>query len=168
MYFYKYNNNVFKKISNKILLLNYKRNRFFPSILNINGLSYINLSLGMFSKFFFKPKPFKKSKQVYLLLISFLRKIVIYAFIKNLSLNIKKIPKYLNDIITHLTEPSINFYNHPFSGEFIDEKKKKIHFNWFNIFFVNNRPYGVVKKKKKGRLKRKITKKITLSNYIND
>ena len=168
MYFYRYNSSIFKKINNKILLLNFKRNRFFPSVLNSNGLSYVTLSLGMFSKFFFKPKPFKKSKQVYLLLTGFLKKIIFYASLKNISLSIKKIPKYLNSIINQLTQPSINFYNHPFSGEFIDEKKRKLHFNWFNIFFVNNRPYGTIKTKKKGRLKRKITKKIILSNYIND
>ena len=103
----------------------------------------------MFSKFFFKPKPFKKSKLVYLLLTSFLRKIIIYVSLKNISLSIKKMPKYLNNIISHLNQPSINFYNHPFSGEFIDEKEKQFRFKWSNAFFLNNRPYGLVKKKKK-------------------
>lgn len=168
MYFYKYNTIIYKKFNNKILLLNFKRNRFFPSILNLNGLSYTTLSLGMFSKFFFKPKPFKKSKLVYLLLASFLKKIIIYTSLKNVSFFLKKVPKYLNNIISCLTQPSINFYNHPFSGEFIDERRKQSHFNWSNVFFANNRPYGLIKKKKKGRLKRKITKKITSLNYIND
>jgi len=36
------------------------------------------------------------------------------------------------------------------------------------IYFFNNKPYGVLKRKKKGRLKRKITKKLTLLNSILD
>ena len=170
IYLYKYNINLYKPASlkNKILLLNFKRNKFFPSILSSKGISYITLSLGMFSKFFLKPKPFKVNKQVYLLLISFLRKVLIYTFIKNISLNIKKVPKYFNELIGHIVQPSVNFYTHPFSKETVDEKVKKTYFTWTNVLFLNSRPYGKIKFKKKGRLKRKISKKITLLNSISD
>ena len=167
-YFYKTYFFSKKNINNKILLLNFKRNRFFPSILNFKGNSYINLSLGIFFKYFLKPKPFKISKQMYILLITFLRKIILYANIKNLSLFLKKTPKYLNELLNHLINPTISFYNHPFSGATVDEKQSKPVFTWSNITFLNNKPYGKIKYKKKGRLKRKILKRITQLNSISD
>jgi len=122
----------------------------------------------MFSKFFNKPKGFLKNKQVYLLLTNFIKKVIMYTSIKHIILFIKKLPKYFNEIINNIELPSNSLYNNPFTNEIVDEKIQKNYFNWVNIFFLNNRPFGLVKLKKKGRLKRKIKRKIILINQIND
>ena len=91
-----------------------------------------------------------------------------YTSVKHIILFIKKLPKYFNEIINNIELPSNSLYNNPFTNEIVDEKIQKNYFNWVNIFFLNNRPFGLVKLKKKGRLKRKIKRKIILINQIND
>ena len=169
--FFIYKNNFFIYKNNffiKYLFLNFKRNRIFPSLSNSKKKNYFNISLGMFSKFFNKPKGFLKNKQVYLLLTNFIKKVIVYTSIKHIILFIKKLPKYFNEIINNIELPSNSLYNNPFTNEIVDEKIQKNYFNWVNIFFLNNRPFGLVKLKKKGRLKRKIKRKIILINQIND
>ena len=50
----------------------------------------------------------------------------------------------------------------------MNEKEIDLNIKFSFINFINNKSLGPVKKKKKGRLKRKISKKITLYNNILD
>merc|ERR1711908_167830 len=67
---YKLNKNIYFN-TNKTLALNFKRNRFFPTLRTLKGESYTFLSLGMFIKFFNKSKSYLKSKSMYLILANF-------------------------------------------------------------------------------------------------
>nr|QPL15918.1 hypothetical protein [Strombidium sp.] len=167
---YKQTANLLFKHTRKILQLNFLRYRFFPKIYDyLTNYQYINLSLGMMSWRYKNKKSFKKNKLVYLLLANFLRKILLYSGIKSYILVIKKIPVYYKEIINSLLNPVIAPYEHPFEiGNILEEKNIKNPF-WFSyILFYNNKPYGKLKLKKKGRLKRKISKKITMINRIVD
>jgi hypothetical protein len=63
----------------------------------------------------------------------------------------------------------INHYKNPFNEEnFINEKNTINPFKFSFFMFINNKPYGKVKVKKKGRLKRKITKRLTQMNRVLD
>ena len=88
--------------------------------------------------------------------------------IKRLNLNIRRIPKYLKELLAVLLNKSNVIYNHPFQNEIVNEKEINLGINFLFINFLNNKPLGPVKRKKKGRLKRKISKKITLYNNILD
>jgi hypothetical protein len=105
----------------KILLLSFKRNMFFPTLLNSLGHTYTTLSLGTFLSFFLKPRSFKKSKQLYLLLSHFFRKLLLFLNLKFISLFIKFIPKYFSEILNLLIRRTPNFYAHPFTKELINE-----------------------------------------------
>lgn len=152
----------------KTLALNFKRQRFFPTIRTLKGESYSFLSLGMLSKFFQKNKSFLKTKTMYLLLMSFFRKILLFSSLKYLILTISKTPLYLKEILNTLNNPVTKFYKNPFDEKEVNEKVMLNPFKFSFIIFINNKPFIPLKLKKKGRLKRKISKRITLLNRIID
>jgi hypothetical protein len=164
-FYFNFNNTYIK---NYILVLNFKRLRFFPLLKTLSNQIFISLSLGLLSKFFQKGKFFLKSKIVYLTLLLFLRKILIFSSFKKFLLFINKKPKYLSEMLNTLTTPSVAQYKHPFSDNIITERELNNPFVFSHIIFTNNKPYGIVKRKQKGRLKRKIFKKIIQLNKILD
>ena len=93
---------------------------------------------------------------------------LIYISTTKLNLNIRKTPKYLKEILRVLTSDSNVIYNHPFHKSVVNEKEKPLTIKFLYINFTNNKSLGPVKKKKKGRLKRKISKKIILYNNVLD
>jgi len=151
----------------KILLLSYRRNRFFPTINNNQGHTYITLSLGSFLFFFLKPKNFKKSKQMYFLLIHFLIKTLNYLNYPSVVICIKFIPKYLSEVVSLLYKEDSTIHNHPFSS-ITTKKLKTSKLQVSNIIFYNNKDYGTTKQRKKGVVKRKIIRKVHKNNFILD
>ena len=162
------NTNKLLKNNNKVLSLNFTRNRFFPVIRTLKGESYMSLSLGMFSKFFKKGKFFIKNKLVFLLLASFLRKVILFSSIKKLILFVKKTPLFFKEILSKINEPAPDIYDHPFTKEKVNEKVLKNSFKFTMFIFINNKAYGFLKTKKKGRIKRKIAKRLVLLNRVLD
>jgi len=159
---YKYYN------ATKALSFNFTRNKFFPVLRTLKGETYFFLSLGLLSKFLLKGKAFTKSKQVYILLASFLRKILLFSSFKYLFLFINKTPIYFKELMSTINDPVVNIYKHPFSNVNFNEKVNTNPFSFPYIIFTNNKPYGNFKMKKKGRLKRKISRRVTLLNRVLD
>jgi hypothetical protein len=122
----------------------------------------------MFSKFFNKGKSFIKNKSNYLLLAGFLRKILIFSDIRNLLLLVKRTPLYFNEILSTINTPVIVNYKHPFNSSMIDEITMNNFFFFYYFIFYNTKAYGFMKTRKKGRVKRKITKRIVKINNLVD
>jgi len=152
----------------KILLLNFRRSRFFPNINSTKGRTYVFASLGMFSKFFDKGKSFLTNKLVYLTLAGFLRKILIFTDIRELLLFVKGTPLYLPEIFTTINTPVIADYKHPFTEEVVVEEKLDYYFFAPYFIFMRSKAYSFMKSKKKGRIKRKITKRLVKLNQKVD
>jgi hypothetical protein len=152
----------------KTLALNFTRNRFFPTLRTVLGETYFFLSLGLLSKFLLKGKSFTKSKTVFLLLASFLRKVLLFSSFKNLYLFINKTPLYFKEIMSTINNSVINIYKNPFSDTLVSEKESPNPFVFPVIVFTNNKPYGFMKVKQKGRLKRKISRRLTMINKVLD
>ena len=82
---------------------------------------------------------------------------------------IKNNPIHLNEILTYLNAPIIHKFENPFNDKLFEEKKKKIPFFKIKYFiFLNNINYCTTKIKKIGRVKRKILRKLTITNKITD
>ena len=169
LYTYKYtifNINFFLKNNffvNKSLLLNFKRFKFFPTLLNSKkNHTYITLSLGLFLSYFLKPKSFKKSKQLYILLITFFKKLLIHTQIRYLTLIVKFIPKYLTELITNLQSQNAIYLE--------NTSLLTTNYNIIikNIIFSTTKNYFLKKLPKKGKLKRKVVRKIIKNNSIID
>jgi hypothetical protein len=152
----------------KVFLWSFKRNRFFPTLLSNLGHTYTTLSLGSFLHFFLKPRSFRKSKQLYTLLINFFRKIILYVGISKLSISVKFVPKYFSELLSMFSRRNSNPYLHPFTNIITDENFNKKTFTITNILFFNTKPYGFFRKKKKGVVKRKILRKVFKNNAIID
>jgi hypothetical protein len=159
----------FKTLPIKTLLLNYNRLKFFPTLLNTKHKhTYITMSLGLFWSFFAKPKSFKKSKQLYILLSSFFHKLIIFSQINSLTLCIKFLPKFFPEILnTLLSKNTLTSKNPFFSSEKLFFHKKP---NFFikNLIFLKTKHYGFVKARKRGTVKRKVLRKVFKNNNITD
>jgi hypothetical protein len=105
-------------------------------------------------------------------MIKTLRKFLILSLIKNLILIIRGLPVNLNTLITLLNSPILRLFYDPTQ---IDKKtqiqetefKKKI-LNYIYIIFLEAKSYVKFKVKKRGRVKRKIRRKLTLLNNLID
>ena len=165
-----YNKEIIKYNSIYTLSLNFKRNRFFPCFnTNVVRETIFNNSLGIISKRFSNKKSYLKSKSSYLISSSYVRRILIYLNTKRTWITISKTPKFLKDVINALTTNSNSVYKNPFThNDLINEKETNpiIYFEY--ITFINNKALGPIKKKKKGRLKRKVSKKVVSYNNILD
>ena len=105
---------------------------------------------------------------MYLLLAGFLRKVLLFASFRYLTLIVSKVPIFLKEILNTINTPVTNLYQNPFIESITDEKTLINNFQFSLIMFFNNKSFGQMKIKKRGRLKRKITKKITQINRILD
>jgi hypothetical protein len=152
----------------KALSLNFTRGRFFPTLRTVLGETYFFLSLGLLSKFLLKGKSFTKSKTVFILLASFLRKVLLFSSFKNLYLFVNKTPLYFKEIMSTINDSVINIYKNPFSNNLVTEKDLPNPFVFPVIVFTNNKPYGFMKTKQKGRLKRKVAKRLIMINRVLD
>lgn len=162
------NNFKFNYLLSKVLTLNFKRKRFFPLIRDITGTTFFNTSLGILAKYLQKGKFFTKKKVVFLLVSSLIRKMLLYSSLDNLILMIKRTPMYLQDILSTINNPVSSIYNNPYTKKEVNEFKLNNNFKFTNVVFTTTKPYGPVKTKNAGRLKRKITKKLVLIGRVTD
>ena len=158
------------RIDAYILNLNFKKNRFFPQLKDtFFKKTVFNNSLGIISKYFSLRKSYLRGKSSYLLTAAYLRRLLLNINILKLRLEITKVPKYLKDIIRVLLTSANVFYRNPFNNNIIvNERARPTSFIFSYVFFTNNKSWGVIKRKKRGRLKRKISKKIVLLNNVLD
>lgn len=151
------------------LILNFKKSRFFPYMHNnFYKKVLFNSSLGIFCKNFSNKKSFLKSKSSYIMSATFIRRMLLYIQVPYLVLAVNKIPKFFRDILFTILANSNSMYTHPFSRSFVNEKFNSSLVIFSFLMFNNNKCYGPIKKKKRGRVKRKITKKLFLYNNIAD
>ena len=162
------NNFKFNYLLSKVLTLNFKRKRFFPLIRDITGTTFFNTSLGILAKYLQKGKFFTKKKVVFLLVSSLIRKMLLYSSLDNLILMVKRTPMYLQDILSTINNPVSSIYNNPYTKKEVNEFKLNNNFKFTNVVFTTTKPYGPVKTKNAGRLKRKITKKLVLIGRVTD
>lgn len=151
------------------LILSFKKNKLFINITNSLKKNFLSMSTGLFIKFFEKKKSFKKNKTIKLLMAKYIRKIFLISRIKNSILILKKNPIFLIEII--------NFFNSPIAHKFIDPIENKIieetndNFIWIRFLyfiFIENKDFSNNKKPQKGRIKRKILRKVIFGNKIID
>jgi hypothetical protein len=127
------------------------------------------VSSGLFIKFFEKRKSIKKNKNIKLLMIKYLRKLFIISKINNLILIIKKIPLFINEMINFLNTPIAHKFVNPIDNKIIDESlNRKISIRFLYFIFMENKNFSKNKTPSKGRIKRKILRKVTFENKIID
>jgi hypothetical protein len=168
---YYMNETLGRSIPTMHFVLNFKRLRFFPLARpSYAGETVFTTSLGCVSKFLNKGKSTTKSKSTFLLVSKLLRRILLYANFLDMHLIVNRIPLYFQEILNNIHAPSKSLYIHPFAARnTIDETEDDIRvFDFKYVSFTNIKSYGYTKWKKKGRLKRKITKRVYSINRVID
>lgn len=151
------------------LVMSFKKNKLFLNLLNSFKKNFINLSSGLFIKFFEKRKAFKKNKTIKILMAKYFRKLFIILKIKNLSLIVKKIPVSFSEILTFLNSPIVHKFLNPIENKIIEENDKSpLFINFLYFLFLENKNFSKNKMPQKGRIKRKILRKLTFDNKIID
>jgi hypothetical protein len=170
------------KINYYSLLWNFKSNNTFFSTLrlfsnnNSNNKNITSLSPGMFIKFFQNKKSYKKHKLTKLLIIKFFRKMFVIARLWKLSLVIKRLPSLFLELLKFFHQPVyLKFQKQRSYLKYEDYVyKKKITKSEFRppfllfYYFYETKPYSLTKFKKRGRIKRKVTRKLINSQRIID
>ena len=164
--------NKFLKNKNRsffFLILSFKKKKLYVNLQNNNKKNYLSISTGLFIKFFEKRKSIKKNKAIKLLMVKYLRKLFIISKISTLILIIKKTPLFVNELINFLNTPIAHKYINPIDQKIIDESVNKyLSIRFFYFIFTENKNFSKNKMPSKGRIKRKILRKITFENKIID
>jgi hypothetical protein len=158
-----------------ILNMNFKRNKFFPTLnflmdkLSNKQNTLMTLSLGLLNKNMGFKRSVKSSKQSYLRTSDFLKRTLIFMSPFTVTLRIKGIPKYLKDVLGKIFGRSDKAVVDPRTKNVIsDSLVNSGSFNIDNVVFSKNYGYSDLKKKKKGKVKRKIAKRLMKLNNILD
>ena len=131
--------------------------------------NYFSLSPGLLIKGFEYKKSLKSSYSLKLLLIKFVRKLLIVLGIKKLSLIIQGSPLNLSQCLRVLFKPLQHYFKNPLTSKFYEEIiSKPSVFNLFNLVFKKVLAYKPLKLRKRGRVKRKIRRKLVFKNNLID
>ena len=79
------------------------------------------VSAGIFIKYFFFQKSLKKSKAVRLVMIRFTRKILLLLHLMNLTLYVKGVPLFLENLILAFLSPLRHLYYNPLTNLLVNE-----------------------------------------------
>lgn len=151
------------------LFLNFRVNRLFINLINPAGRNYVSLSGGPLLKFFGNRKSLKKSKTFKLLLIKFLRKLLIISGISTFNLYFKGRISAVNEIVGTLLSPLASPFYDPLRGTTVLESPDTgFSMNVRYMIFDNIKSFTNMKTRSKGRLKRKIFRRVVKSNRITD
>jgi hypothetical protein len=151
------------------LLLNFKNNKINATIQSFKKLPLMNIIAGLFLKFFNNQKSKKKNKIMKTLIAKYLRKICILSKLQYFNVVVRHNPVDLVSFFTSINSPIIAPFRDPYNESLIEEtnsRKFLIKFNYF--IFKDCVPYHKRKMKKKGRIKRKILRKLVIENKLVD
>lgn len=164
--------NKFLKKKNRLiyfLILSFRKNKLYINLQNFNKKNYLSISTGLFIKFFEKRKSLKKNKTIKLLMAKYIRKLFLISKIKNIILVIKKIPLFINELLNFLNSPIAHKFLNPLDNKIIEENETNfIQIKFLYFLFLNNKNFSKNKTLKKGRIKRKILRKVIFENKIID
>ena len=152
------------------LFFTFKKGRFFVNLTNFNKTkNYLFLSTGMFIQYFQYKKSIRKNKILKVLISKYLRKFFLILQLKYVSLHFSSTPLMLQEIITNLTTPLIKPLKNPLTLKTIDEDQlSQFRFVFLFFFFQKSKNFGTFKLRRKGRVKRRIIRKLIKINNVLD
>lgn len=162
-------NSVFSKKATYRLYWQSKKNRLFFNLYDKRGLNYCSLNIGIFMSAFKYKKSIRKTKLLKQLLVKFLRKVLLITSIRRFNLFIRKTPTLFNELFYLFRRPLGHIIKNPVSGTVIDEVNgPTTHFTIPYIMCLEPKPFNYLKTRKRGRIKRKIRRKLVLKNKVID
>lgn len=152
------------------LRFRFNRHRFVLTLSDtFSNTTYFFISTGLFSKFFQHRKSLRKNKATKILMVRFLRKILLILNIDQLQFISSGVPLFLDKLLSTLYRQLPHPFTNPFTGSVIDEStSRNFNLNISKLFFHKSRPFGYLPTKKRGRVKRKIRRKLVRAGGLID
>lgn len=147
--------------------------KFFISLRNVidKNYNYLSLYSGLFLKFFQNKKPLRRSKLFKTLMVKLLRKILLVSSIRNVNLVISRSSPIFLELYRLLLTPTIIPYRVPKGKGFYNDSllnKGSSLFLVRKIIFLRTHSFTKLKTRRKGRIKRKITRRLFRKNNVLD
>ena len=133
--------------------------------------NYFSISPGLFLKFYNNKRPLKRSKLFKLLVVKFLRKLLLASGIKHLCLIPRRSPTLFSELFKRFMTPEITPYRMPYhKGRYDDSEINATRpaFSVHQFIFHKTKFFGTFKDRRRGRLKRKIARRLIKKNNIMD
>jgi len=135
------------------------------------GYNYISIYSGLFLRFFNNKKPLRSSKLFKALMVKLLRKILLASSVRLVNLIINRSAPIFSELYKLLLTPSIIPYTSPTSkgtyNDFILNKNGTLLFVK-KIIFRRTHSFTTLKTPRRGRVKRKITRRLVRKNQVTD
>ena len=136
---------------------------------NSSHKTHFFISTGLLLKYFNHKRALKKNKSMKLLMMRFLRKLLLILRLKNIVLHSKGLPLFLETLINMLYQPIAHPFQNPLTKKTITEAKNKPRdLKISELTFTHSKPYGSMKLKKRGRIKRKVRRRVMKANWVVD
>jgi len=159
---------IFKKFYR--LFFTFRNRRFFVNLTNFNqSKNYLFLSTGMFIQYFQYKRSLRKNKLLKIIIAKYLRKFFLILQLKYISIHFNSTPLLLQELITNITTPLIKPLKNPLTHKVIDEdhvSSSQPRFLFLFFFFQKSKNFGIHKFKRKGRIKRRILRKLIKMNNV--
>ena len=130
---------------------------------------------GLFIRYFQGKKSLKKNKALKYLMARFIRKMLLVLNLENVGLVTKGVPVNLDKLLTAIFKPLSHPFTNPLTGEVINEsdstlprKKEKGNIGISSVTFFAPKPFSYQKTRKRGRIKRKIQRRLVRMNKVID
>jgi hypothetical protein len=148
------------------LVLVFVKSQLFLNLTSENsGKTYIHLSMGMFKNFFTLQKSFRKNKILKLVMAKYLRRLFLVLKVKKLNLRVNSSPIFLQEFLNLLFYKTKKPFSNPLNGKVVwESRSSRQPFRIMEVRFRFSQKFTFNKVKKKGRVKRKILKKIFKQN----
>jgi hypothetical protein len=133
--------------------------------------NYLSLFTGLFLKFYKNRKPLKRTKLFKMLVIRFLRKLLISATVQDVTIVFNKLPILVVELLRTFLRPGIDPFFKPNRRKlYYDDasNSQKPFFRVYGFLFQRTNLFTRVKGRKRGRLKRKIYKRLIKKNSVSD
>jgi len=153
------------------LLFKFSRHKFFISLSDpIRKRNYFSLTTGLLLKYFEdRKKSIKKTLPLKLTLVRFLRKLLLLSGLSLFNFWIRGVPLFLPQLFNFLNKPLPTPIVDPFNHKIINELEHTYtNFTFNSLIFWKSKSFGFQKTKKKGRIKRKIRRKIVSEARVLD
>ena len=150
-----------------------KTHRLYINMRNQKEINYnyLSLSPGMFLKFYNNKRPLKRSKLFKLLVVKFLRKLLIAAGVVHFYVIVRRSPTLFSELFKKFMTPDINPYLLPGRKSGYDDSAHNLTksvFSTYKFIFAKTKFFGTFKDRRRGRLKRKIARRLIKKNNILD
>lgn len=104
----------------------------------------------------------------------FLRKVLLVLKLKAICLKLRGVPLYFDALITSLLKPLSHVFVDPVTSKLVNEldtktkRKPAFDINFSSVRLDSTKPFGTQKTRKRGRIKRKIRRKLTRLVHLVD